>query len=107
MDDELYMLGGDPLDGFLNDMITILVLDTMEDMFFKLFDQLRLLIGQNVLERLQEVNFVERIVRRGLTFWTTRQPYICKDRVKTRFFIWLARIFFCDWLPCSKNFCMT
>lgn len=52
MDDELYMLGGYPLDGLLNDMVTILVFDTWEDMFFKLLDQLGLLIGQNVLESL-------------------------------------------------------
>lgn len=52
MDDELYMLGGYPLNGLLDDMVTILVFDTWEDMFFKLLDQLGLLIGQNVLESL-------------------------------------------------------
>jgi len=38
MDDELYMFGGDPLDGFLDDMVTVLVFDTREDMLFKLLD---------------------------------------------------------------------
>ncbi len=68
MDDELYMFGGYPLDGLLDDMVTILVFDTWEDMFFKLLDQLGLLIGQNVLESLWNVRCVRRILRDGLTF---------------------------------------
>lgn len=58
MDDELYMLGGDPLDRFLDNVVAILILDTREDMFFELLDQLRLLIGQNVLEGLRKINFM-------------------------------------------------
>ena len=48
--DELDVFGRNPFDGFLDDMITILIFDALEHFMFELLDQLRLLVGQNVLE---------------------------------------------------------
>lgn len=50
LDDELNMLCWDTLDGFLNHMVTVLVLDTLQNIGSKLFDELGLLIGENMLE---------------------------------------------------------
>lgn len=44
IDDELNVLGGHSLDGFLNDVVSILVFHTSKYMIFKFFDQLRLLV---------------------------------------------------------------
>ena len=52
IDDEPYMFGGHPLDGLLNHVIPILVLNTFENVILKFFNQLRLLIGQDVFKSL-------------------------------------------------------
>ena len=83
IDDELYMLGRNPLNRLLDYMIAVLVFDAPENVFLQFFDQCCLLVGQNVLQRLgSSVN--ARAPRSALlTFCTTRHPYICRDSVKT------------------------
>ncbi len=48
-DDELDMFGWYAFDGLLNDMVSILVFHTLENMIFELFNNGRLLICQDVL----------------------------------------------------------
>ena len=55
VDDELNVLCWYSLDCFLDDMVAVLIFDTFEDVMFKLLDQLRLLVGQNMLEGLREI----------------------------------------------------
>lgn len=45
LDDELYMFGRDPLDSFLDYVISVLVFDTFQDMAIQFFDQCCLLLG--------------------------------------------------------------
>lgn len=45
LDDELYMFGRDPLDSFLDNVISILVFDAFQDMAIQFFDQCCLLLG--------------------------------------------------------------
>ena len=52
VDDELNMHRRNPLDGFLYDMIAVLIFDAFEHMLFEFSNQLRLLIGQNMLKSL-------------------------------------------------------
>ena len=52
VDDELYMFSGYSLESFLNDMISILILDAFENVVLKFPNQLRLLVGQNVFQSL-------------------------------------------------------
>lgn len=52
VNNELDMFCRDSLDSLLNNMITVLVLDTFEHMVFELFDQKSLLIGKDVLQSL-------------------------------------------------------
>ena len=50
IDNELDMFRGNSLNGLLNHMIAVLIFHALEDVVFKLFDQLSLLVGQNMLE---------------------------------------------------------
>ena len=52
VDDELNMHRRNPLDGLLYDMIAVLIFDAFEHMLFEFSNQLRLLIGQNMLKGL-------------------------------------------------------
>ena len=52
LDDELNVLGRNSLDGLLDHVIAILVLDTLQHVIVELFDERGLLINQNVLESL-------------------------------------------------------
>ena len=96
IDDELDMLSRYSFDGFLDDVIAILVFDASENTVLKLLDKAGLLIGENMFESLQGGQItlwtLEELV--CLTFCTTRQPYICSDRLRTCPFILLARTFF-------------
>lgn len=65
IDDELYVLGGHPLNGFLNHMVSILVLDALEDVVFEFFDQLSLLVGQDMFEGLTRQTGVKQGERDG------------------------------------------
>ena len=96
VDNELDVLCGYSFDRFLDDMVAILIFYTLENVLLELLDELCLLIGQDVLEGLYGSVWSIREGRGELTFWTTRQPYICRDKSKTWFLIWFARIFFCD-----------
>ena len=82
IDDELYVLGWHPFNSLLNHMISVLVLYAFEHVVFELFDQLRLLVGQDMFERLDLSIGVQKGDETELTFWTTRHPYICKESVK-------------------------
>lgn len=52
--DEVNVFGRNALDGFLNDMIPVLILDTLEDVALQLFNQLGLLVDEDVLESLRK-----------------------------------------------------
>ena len=52
IDDELDMFGWNSFDCFLHNMITILILDTLENLMLQLFDQRSLLVYQDVFESL-------------------------------------------------------
>lgn len=109
IDDELDMHGWYPFNCFLYDVVAVLILDTSHDLFvlLQLRNQGSLLILQDMFQSLDVLVESQRGPRQIRTFCTTRQPYICSDNANTWFFIWLARVFFCDWLPCSKNFWIT
>ncbi len=105
VDDELDVHRRHPLDGLLDHMVPVLIFDAFEHMLFEFFDQLRLLVRQNMLQRLRGLaGMAGRMWFSIPTFCTTRHPYICRESVKMWFFIWFASIFFCAWFPCSKNF---
>lgn len=53
LDDELNVLCWNTLDGFLNHVVAILIFDTFQDICSKLFDELSLLIGENMLKCLE------------------------------------------------------
>ena len=48
-DDKLNMLSGDTLDGFLHNMVAILIFDTFENIGLKFIDELSLLIRKDML----------------------------------------------------------
>lgn len=52
LDDELYMFGRDSLNGFLDHVIPVLILDAFQDMAIQFLDQCCLLLGQDVLKSL-------------------------------------------------------
>lgn len=52
LEDESDVLHWDSFDSFLNDVVTVLVLDTLENIWLKLFDELSLLISQYMFESL-------------------------------------------------------
>lgn len=78
IDDELYALGGDPLDGLLDDVVAVLVFDALDNRAPQLEDKLGLLVHKHVFDGLE----VRRAGGQG-TFCTTRQPYICSDKDRT------------------------
>lgn len=47
--DELNVLGWDSLDGLLDDVVSILIFDTLQDIWLKFFNELCLLVGKNML----------------------------------------------------------
>lgn len=49
LDDKLDMLSGNTLDGFLHNMVAILVFDTFENIGLKFIDELSLLIRKDML----------------------------------------------------------
>ena len=53
VDDELDVFGRNPLESFLNHMVSILILDAFEDIVLKFPNQLRLLVGQDVFQSLR------------------------------------------------------
>ena len=55
VDDELYVVRWDPLNGLLNDMVAVLVAHTFQHVVFQLFDHQCLLVGKDVLESLYEL----------------------------------------------------
>lgn len=77
INDELYVLGGDPLNGFLDNVIAVLILDALEDVCLQLPNQFCLLVREDVLEGLA-VSGIHNVGRRP-TFCTTLHPYICID----------------------------
>ena len=54
-DDELNVLGWNSLDGFLDDMVAVLILDTLEDIRLKLPDKLGLLVRKDMFESLRKL----------------------------------------------------
>lgn len=58
IDDETDVLGRDALDSFLNDMVAILILDTLQNLALKFLDQRGLLVGENVLKCLVKYQYV-------------------------------------------------
>ena len=50
--DELDLLWGDPLDAFLNDMVSILIFDASKNVPIKLLDKGNLLVNLDLLQRL-------------------------------------------------------
>lgn len=50
--DELDMLGRDSLDSLLNNMVAVLILDTLENISLKLFDEFCLLIRKDMFQSL-------------------------------------------------------
>lgn len=55
LDDELDMFSWDSLNGFLNNVVAILVFDAFQNICLKLIDKIRLLVCKNVLQRLKNV----------------------------------------------------
>lgn len=77
VEDELYMLGRYSFDGFLDHVISILILDAFQYVVFEFLDQLCLLICQDVLKSLHYIRWHSTGLDVGkLTFCTTRHPYI-------------------------------
>jgi hypothetical protein len=102
-DDELNVFSRNTLDGLLNYMIAILVLDALENVGLELFNKFRLLICEDMFQSLEDVSKVLSNYGSSLrTFCTTRQPYICIDNSITWFFICSVRTRFWTWLPCSN-----
>jgi hypothetical protein len=52
-DNELDMLSRDSFDGFLDDMIAILILDALENTVLELLDEASLLVGEDVFKSLR------------------------------------------------------
>jgi hypothetical protein len=59
-EDELNVLGRDTFDGFLDHMVAILVLDTLQNLWLKLADKLGLLVGENMLKCLARSVQIEK-----------------------------------------------
>ena len=53
IENELYVFGGHTFDGFLYDMIPVLIFDASQDVVLELLDKLRLLVGKYVFEGLR------------------------------------------------------
>ena len=51
--DKLEVLGRDTLDGSLDNMVAILIFHALENISLEFFDELRLLIGENMFESLE------------------------------------------------------
>lgn len=66
--DEGDMLSGNPLDCFLDDMISVLIFDAFEDVVLQLLDQYCLLIGKNVLKSLLSLAHFTRVYKTTLPF---------------------------------------
>lgn len=96
IDNELDVLGWDSFDGFLHHMVSILILNTLEHVVLKFLNQLSLLVRQDVFESLVMSDDSREKSLGVKTFCTTRHPYIWHDSSKTRFFIWFAKLLFCD-----------
>jgi hypothetical protein len=52
IDDELNVFGWNTLDGFLNDVVTVLILDAFEDIGAEFLDEFGLLISKDMFESL-------------------------------------------------------
>lgn len=63
IDDELDVLLRDAFDGFLDDVIAILILDALENLMLEFFDEGSLLIGQDVFEGLRRLADVAHLAR--------------------------------------------
>lgn len=55
-DHKLGILRGNFLNGFLDDVIPVVVLNTLNNAWFKLFDQRNLLVGEDMLQGLCTVS---------------------------------------------------
>jgi hypothetical protein len=55
-DDKLNVLSWNTLDGFLDNVIAILVLHTLQDVSLKLIDKFRLLVCKNMFKGLSKVS---------------------------------------------------
>lgn len=112
VDDEGDKVRRTVFNGFLDDMIAVLVLHALDDAVLELADKHGLLLGKDRFKSLIDYLLASYMTTyevrdTGLTFCTTLQPYICMDRSRTRPLICEARIFFCSCEPCSKNFWIT
>ena len=71
LDDELNVFSWDAFDGFLHDMIAILVLYTFQNINLQLLNQFGLLVGENMLQSLTKIISIPKHAREGgdgLTF---------------------------------------
>lgn len=73
--DETDVFRGDALNGLLDDVVAVLILDAGEDVALQLFDDADLLIKQDVVEDLFHISTGAIGGRNGVTFCTTRHPY--------------------------------
>ena len=90
-------------------MIAVRVLYTAKNTVRQLRDEDTLLFGRYMFDGL--ITPVRRVITllfiMELTFWTTRQPYICSESGKMLPSIDIASRLFWKSFPCSKNFWMT
>ena len=66
----------DSVNNLLDDVIAVLILDSLEHILFKLLDHGCLLLGEGVFQGLDPISFCSCLQPGKLTFWTTRQAYI-------------------------------
>ena len=56
VDNERYVLCGNPLDSLLDHMVSILILDALEHLVLEFLDQCSLLVHKNMLKSLETVS---------------------------------------------------
>lgn len=68
VEDELHASGVETLDGLLDNMVAVLVLNTSQDMRFQFLNKLGLLVTENVFQSLSLSAWPSKFVLRSLTF---------------------------------------
>ena len=76
---EMRVFGRNMLHNDLDDMVSILVADTVENVVLKLINHSGLLVNKNMLQSLENISIRSQSLEAQLTVCTTLQPYTWQD----------------------------